>query len=220
MGTLRRKSVPGKPVLNTPTRKRRDEKKAQSRQAIIDATISCIAEHGLAGVTISRICSESRLSRGMVNAHFESKDNLLLEVLRSIAEAYRAAADDAIEGTEDNPAEALHKEIDAEITFWMRSHTEARAWFAFRAAALSNPDYLKYCGPRDMMLNAVPGRLAAELINQEGYDDVDPEQVAYGLSALLEGLWFDWVSYPEQFDKEDARAGCLRFLRGYFPRHF
>lgn len=202
------------------TRKRRDIKKAQSRRAIIDATVNCIARHGIAGVTVSRICSESGVSRGMMNAHFGSKDNLLLEVLKSIAEDYQAALDAALAGKEDDPAKALRLEIETETAFWLRSHTEACAWFAFRAAALSNPEYLTYCGPREENLHAVPVRLCRALVENGDYQDIDPDVVAQGLTAILEGYWFDWVTYPKSFDLAAAREGCLRYLKGYFDRHF
>jgi len=200
--------------------KRRDAKKALSRRAIIEATINCIVAHGIAGVTISRICSESGVARGMVNAHFGSKDNLLLEVLKSIAADYQAALDSALAGKEGDPADALRVEIETETALWLRSHVEACAWFAFRAAALSNQEYLACCGSREAALFGVPMRLCRDLIDQGGYRNLDPEAVAQGLTAILEGYWFDWVTYPDSFDVDAARAGCLRYLRGCFPNHF
>lgn len=200
--------------------KRRDAKKARSRQKIIDGTVACIAAYGLAGVTISRICEATHLSRGMVNAHFDNKDNLLLEVLKSIAEDYQLAVEEAVTATGGNPADALRAEIETETAFWMRSHTESCVWFAFRAASLSDPDYLAICGPREASLYAIPRQLCAALADGGSYPGVDSERVAHGLTAMLEGFWFDWVSYPDDFDLEGARASCLDYLQGQFPRHF
>lgn len=199
---------------------RRDATKAANRQKIIDATKTCIAEHGIAGVTVSRISRLAGLSRGMVNTRFDSKENLLLEVLGSIAEDYLHAIEDAVRGIENDPARALRREIETEIGFWTRSHAEACAWFAFRAAALSNPDYMAICGPRESAYYSILSRFCDDLVHTGGYDGVDAGHVAYGLSALLEGLWFDWVSYPGAFDPEKALGACMAYLAACFPRHF
>ncbi len=206
--------------MNQIAPKRRVEKKALSRQKIIDATVSCIAKHGLAGVTISRICTASSVARGMVNAHFDSKENLLLEVLKSIASDYQRAVGDAVAGAGDNPAQALRSVIVAETSFWTHSHEESCAWVAFRAAALSNAAYMKLCGPRESTIFDLPLNLCEAMTEKGGYDNANPEQIARGLAALLEGLWFDWVSYPDAFNPQTANECCYAYLKAYFPRHF
>jgi TetR/AcrR family transcriptional regulator, transcriptional repressor of bet genes len=198
----------------------RQVNKEKSRRQIIEATVSCIANHGLSGVTVTRICVLSGVSRGMINAHFISKDNLLLEVLRSISTDYIEAVEAAASQFPNDPARAFVAEIETEINFWKRSYEESCAWFAFRAESLSNPEYLPLCSPRESDLYAVPVRLCTELAEQGGYSKAQPELIARGLTAMLEGFWFDHVCNPNTFVPADAQQCCIDFLRGHFPNHF
>ena len=78
-------------ALPEPGSKRRQIRpKAERRQQLIDATIRCIAQHGLSAVTMQMVTREAGLSVGIANLHFESKDNLLKETLRFVAEAWFA----------------------------------------------------------------------------------------------------------------------------------
>ena len=61
------------------------------RQQLIEATIRCVANRGLAETTISTVAREAGLSQGIINLHFKSKDGLLTATLRYISDEYRAA---------------------------------------------------------------------------------------------------------------------------------
>ena len=51
--------------------------------------MKCIARKGLSNTSIGDVATEAGLSQGIVNLHFESKDNLLTETLRTLANEYR-----------------------------------------------------------------------------------------------------------------------------------
>ena len=71
-----------KSTKRTATREKR-------RQQLIDATVKCIARKGMGSTTLGDVASEAGLSQGIVNLHFESKENLLNETLTSIADEYK-----------------------------------------------------------------------------------------------------------------------------------
>ncbi|RLA33746.1 MAG: TetR family transcriptional regulator, partial [Gammaproteobacteria bacterium] len=56
---------------------RRALSKERRQQQLLDATITCISNKGLGGMTLADVASEAGLSQGIVNLHFKSKDNLL-----------------------------------------------------------------------------------------------------------------------------------------------
>jgi len=66
------------------------------RQQLIDATVKCIARKGMGGTTLADVAGEAGLSQGIVNLHFESKENLLNETLRYLADEYRTQFDKAL----------------------------------------------------------------------------------------------------------------------------
>ncbi len=82
----------------------RGEAKVYFRAKLIDAAIEAIARHGFSGLSVSRLVEYSGLARGMVNLHFQRKDMLLHEVLKHLADAYRASWQAAVARAADDPA--------------------------------------------------------------------------------------------------------------------
>ena len=72
-----------------PKKNRRTASREARRRQLIDATMKCIARKGLGNTSIGDVASEAGLSQGIVNLHFESKDNLLTETLRTLANECR-----------------------------------------------------------------------------------------------------------------------------------
>ncbi|MFQ5858755.1 MAG: TetR/AcrR family transcriptional regulator [Anaerolineae bacterium] len=60
-------------------RPRSDEK----AQTILDAARTCLGERGYAATTISEIAAEAGVSRGLLHYYFESKEDLLAQVVRT-----------------------------------------------------------------------------------------------------------------------------------------
>ena len=71
--------------------RRRTAPPAERREQLIRATIRCVANHGLADTTIATVAQEAGLSQGIINLHFRSKEGLLTETLRYLADEYRSA---------------------------------------------------------------------------------------------------------------------------------
>ena len=58
---------------------KRTASREKRRQQLIDATVACIARKGMGSTTLGDVAKEAGLSQGIVNLHFESKENLLNE---------------------------------------------------------------------------------------------------------------------------------------------
>jgi len=54
------------------------------RGMLIKATTRSIAKFGYAGTTIERICDEAGVSRGLINHHFGSKEELILQSYKQL----------------------------------------------------------------------------------------------------------------------------------------
>jgi TetR/AcrR family transcriptional repressor of bet genes len=61
----------------------RVEQKQQTRQKLIKATMGVITTEGFSGITMAKLAERAGLSRGIGNFHFQSKEQLLLETLRT-----------------------------------------------------------------------------------------------------------------------------------------
>ncbi len=66
-----------------PKRRRltREEAKAETRQALLDAAAEVFAEHGFHGASIDTVAEAAGYTKGAVYAHFRSKEDLYLELL-------------------------------------------------------------------------------------------------------------------------------------------
>jgi AcrR family transcriptional regulator len=81
-GSQKGNNMPAAAKHNNP----RTASRATRRLQLIDATMKCIARKGMSSTTLGDVAREAGLSQGIVNLHFESKDNLLNETLRHLAD--------------------------------------------------------------------------------------------------------------------------------------
>lgn len=205
-------------------KKRRVDKNAH-RELLLEATANVILKHGFSGTTISRIQQESGLSRGMINLHFQSKDNLIRELALHMTQDYNAAwqkfssqVSDR-ESTPENSAACLQALFETDFCEAVLNTRSARLTFAFRA----EPDLRAlghgYTETRGTELhNQVRGccRVLCTASGTQG----DPEKVAMALMSLLEGLWTDFHAHPGDFSRKDAVEICQTTARAFFPGYF
>ncbi len=193
----------------------------EARQAqLIKATIRSIAKRGLSDTTIATVAKEAGLSQGIINLHFQSKDRLLVETLRYVADEYTNAWRTALNNAGPSSAEKLAAVIEADFGKAVCDRNKISVWFAFWGESKSRPTYRKICTTLDQEHDAMLTRLCADLMSDGGYSGIDAENIATALSAMGEGLWLDLLVNPESMDRERAKAVCFGFLANVFPDHF
>ncbi|SDH81009.1 DNA-binding transcriptional regulator, AcrR family [Actinokineospora alba] len=84
-------------VSTTRTHRTQQERREQTREALLDATITCLVELGYARTTVQEICARAGVSRGAQQHHFTTKTELMTAALehlfdRLIAEVVSGAA--------------------------------------------------------------------------------------------------------------------------------
>jgi TetR/AcrR family transcriptional regulator, transcriptional repressor of bet genes len=200
--------------------KRRTAPAEERREQLILATIRCVADHGLADTTIATVAQEAGLSQGIVNLHFRSKDGLLTETLRYLADEYRNAVQEAAAAGEVNPVDGLLAMVELDFRRSICSRDKLAVWFAFWGERRFRPTYRRICAERDRSYDDMVRLTCARLCQDGGYADVEPGLVADGLSALTDGLWLDLLVRPESMSRERAKRISLSYLADVFPRHF
>ena len=63
-----------------------DERSAETRRRLMDATVACLFERGYAGTTTTEIASRAGVSRGAQLHHFPRKDELVVSALEYVFE--------------------------------------------------------------------------------------------------------------------------------------
>jgi len=200
--------------------KRRTASKQERRVQLIKATIRSIAKRGLSDTTMATVTREAGLSLGIINLHFKSKENLLIETLRFVADEYTTVWGKALENSGPTNAEKLRAIVDADFAPPVCEPNKLAVWFAFWGESKSRPTYRKICANLDKQYDQMLIELCAQIIEEGPYPGIDPDTVATGLSAMSEGLWLDMLVSPESMNTEQAKNVCLAYLASVFPKHF
>ena len=209
----------GREALGSPTKKRTATKQERQLQ-LIRATIRSVAKNGLADTTMSTVAGEAGLSQGIINLHFQSKDRLLVETLRYIADEYRTSWEKALDGAGPSPAERLAALVEVDFNMPVCDRNKLAVWFVFWGESKSRPTYRKLCATRDLQYRKELEALCRLLIEEGAYQGLDAMVLATGLSAMAEGLWLDLLISPRSITRERARNICMAYLASAFPRHF
>lgn len=207
------------------TKKKRKIDKSLHREVLLEATASVILKYGVSGTTISRIQEESGLSRGMINLHFQTKENLIRELAVHLTQQYNDAwqsfaAQAAAEiNTPEDAAARLQALFETDFSEAVLNRRSARLTFAFRAEPdlqALGPGYIETRGTdlHDHMLNC------CEVLCEACGTQADPGKVAMAILSLLEGLWTDFHAHPDDFSRSGAVEICRTTARAFFPGHF
>ncbi len=199
---------------------RRALAKERRRQQLIDATIKCISKKGLGSTTLSDVAKEAGLSQGIVNLHFNSKDNLLAATLRYLAEEYDELFTRALNKQPDDPAARLLALTELDLKPPVCDRRKLAVWFAFWGEVKAVPTYQKICAERNEKYDAVMLELAEAVIRDGGYDSVDAQTVVDVLSSMTDGMWLACLVNPKTFDGKAAQRAVRSYLAAVFPRHF
>lgn len=207
-------------AVQHPPLKRRQAAKEQRRQQLIKATIEAVAKRGFAGTSISDVARAAGLSQGIVNLHFESKEKLLVETLRFLADEYKGAWETALARAGPTAAEKLARLVELDFTPALCDRRKLAVWFAFWGEARSRPTYLRLCKQRDQEYDDALHGLCKQVIREGRYRHADADVIASSLAALTDGLWMDILIAHRSMSAARARRISFAYLANVFPEHF
>ena len=201
-------------LSQTATRKRRALPKAERRNQLIRATIKCIAKKGLAATTMADITNEADLSVGIVNLHFKTKEQLLIETLRFVADEYKEGFDQIFANEGMQGLEKLKAIIDYDFSPKIINRNKLAVWFAFLGEVKARPIYQKICAQHDNEINREICKLFSSLLSKNSKRKNDFELIASAYSALTDGLWLDILLSPRRSAVEAARNAAWQYVSG------
>jgi transcriptional repressor BetI len=208
------KKVIGKEAVATRGRGVR-EMPAVRQQSIIDATMRCIARYSYSETTIDRICAEAKVSRGLINHHFQSKDELMAETYKRLAADLLALSREAAANA-TSPEEKLDAIIKVSFAAPVFASRNVKVWLGFWSVAHSDPVIRKahkelYSGYKQAL------KRLFDQIGAERSAPVDSELAALTLTAVIDGFWLELARDPTSFTAEEALRGCLRVVESFLP---
>ena len=202
------------------TKSNRTASKEARRQQLIEATIKCISERGIGSTTLGDVAREAGLSQGIVNLHFESKDNLFNETLRYLAEEYKSLFEKTLEKSGPDAADKLLALMELDLKPSVCDRKKIAVWFGFWGEVKAMPAYRKMCNEYDRGYDRVIERLSKEMIAEGKYDNINAKNIADVLSSLTNGLWLSCLMSPKNWDRHAALDSVKGYLKSVFPQHY
>jgi AcrR family transcriptional regulator len=168
----------------------------QRREALLDAAVDYVVEHGLAGVSLRPLAAALGTDAPVLLHHFRSKDNLLVLLLNRVRDRLRTLARSA---TGDDPSDQLGAVW--EWTSDPRHEALFRLFFEAYGLALQNPD--RYAEFLDHVVEDWLGELAPA---------VGADRATLAVAAVR-GLLLDLLTTGDRDRVEAAERLLLSLLR-------
>lgn len=198
----------------------RELAKEARRRQLIEATIDGIARKGFTDLKIADVAAEAKLSVGIVNFYFKSKDALLIATLKHLVEDYEQHVVQTLARAGKSAAAQIDAMIEADFA---RNHANRKyvtVWYAFWGETRWRPEFSKLCADLSTNFQQSMTDSMRRLIAEGGYEGIDPALAARGFNAMIDGLWLDMLINPKQTDRDTAKATVKTYLAGLFPKEF
>jgi TetR/AcrR family transcriptional repressor of bet genes len=188
----------------------RPSNRRQRRAQILEAFARVVARHGYTGATVPQVAEQAGLAPGLIHYHFESKQELLLELLRHL----RGVVDARLRRRQP-PAADARRQLDALIDAHLSREGEDRlavaCWQVLGAEALHDRELGRE------YRRAVRGQLRQlERILRSGplVPESEVRPVAAAILAAIQGCFSLAATNPRAIPKGTAAASVRRMARG------
>ncbi len=212
---------PNSDAGETPTRRASNVRELPQvrREQLIRATIQCIAAEGLSRTTVHNVATRAGLTAGMVNFHFNSKQQLLTATLQAVMDEFVAVVRAAIEDQQDCLANRLLRLVAASFDPTVCEPAKVAVWYSFWGEAPARSEYVAVCSSVEAFhLYCVQDLIEQACANEDSPNN--PHALAKGLCGLLDVLWQDILVEQERFNRTAAIETCELFLKSVLPKTF
>jgi TetR/AcrR family transcriptional repressor of bet genes len=178
------------------------------RQALIEATIECLKRYGHDGLSIRRISAQAKVSIGLINHHFPTKDALVAEAYRYFNNELVGSLRQAVTDAHGAPREQLSAFFKASFSPPNLDSDVLAVWVVFWGMYRHSKDIQRvqsetYHGYVDLLRG-----MLADLERESGELRFNLRLAAIGLTALIDGLWLEWCLDPDNFEPREAVQLC------------
>ena len=196
----------------TPQRRSREQRKAETRTALLDAAGRVFAHRGYHAASVDEVADEAGYSTGALYSNFDGKEDLFLALLQreierqaegvAAAVAERGSLDERARGGAEYWVEFLDREPELVLLFM-------EFWaYAVRNPAIRSRFAARYAEVRTSLARIIDDgarELGVELLRP-------PEQLAAAIDALADGFALQKLADPDSVPDElfgDALAMLL-----------
>ena len=188
----------------------------QRRAQIVGALLATMAEHGYEKATIQLIAKKAELAPGLLHYHFKTKAEILLALVKALAEQARQRFATLAEQA-PSPQQQLEAYLQARLGLGEGASTDAvAAWVVIGAEAVRQPEVRAVYQEVVQAEAELIGSLLADCFTAKGRRCDQVPALAAALLALMEGA-FQLTSaapgaLPAGFAAETALALVNRYI--------
>jgi AcrR family transcriptional regulator len=195
---------------------------AVRREALVDATLRCLKQHGHEGVSVRRISAAAGVSIGLINHHFPSKSGLIAETYETLALSLLDSIRRQAENKAVSPRDRLSNFFRASFAPEILDPQLFNVWLVFWSMVAHSAEIRAVHFSTYAKYRAVLESLLAQLVDTGAAPPFRLRPAAIALSALLDGFWIELSLSPTVFKPREAIAHCEDWVnalcRGDFPR--
>ncbi len=179
------------------------------RRQLIDATLSTINEVGINDATIAQIARRAGVSTGIISHYFKDKNGLLEATMRDVTRQLRDAVAARLRPLTNSSTEArLCAIVEGNFDETQVHNAAMKAWLDFWSSSMHQPQLNR--------LERVSSRRLFSTLAAEFRREMPREKArlaAYGLAALIDGLWLRIALSGKPFNPDAASALTTQFIR-------
>jgi TetR/AcrR family transcriptional repressor of bet genes len=168
----------------------------ERRAQIVEALGAVMAKEGYARATITAIARQARLAPGLIHYHFKDKDEILVELVATLADRLERRVERRLADA-GTPRARLHALVDAHVGLGDDAEPEAVAAWSVVAAEAMRRDEVRvlYARAIESTLARLEHLLSAAL-RAERKSARDAKRLAAALVAAIEGAYLLHASAP------------------------
>lgn len=207
-----------KKTTSPQTKPGRGAQREARRRDIVLSTIRSIERVGFADTTLATVAEIAGVAQGSVVFHFKTKEDLLVETLKFVADEYRDTWQRALLEASADPIEKLCAITAIDFRRDICTLGKITVWKSFWSEAKSRPMYQKICGGRDEARETAMRGCIAEILTRDG-DRRDAHDLAIIILSLNDGLMETMLGGPRMLKRLDARRLAFANLEALLPAH-
>ena len=194
---------------------------AVRREALVDATLSCLKQYGHEGVSVRRISAAAGVSIGLINHHFPSKSGLIAEAYERLAVSLQESIRSQADGTAA-PRRRLSGFFRASFAPEILDPELFNVWLVFWSMLIHSPEIRAVHDRTYGKYRSILESLLGQLAKSGAAPRFKLRLAAVALSALLDGLWVELSLSRSTFKPRDAVLICEDWVdalcNGALPR--
>lgn len=184
------------------TKKQYAEIREEKRALIMDVALELFAEEGFHSASISKIASKAGISKGLMYNYFDSKEDLIKEIIGEGLNRLFAMIDPNRDGivTRDEMRKFIELMFDV-----MKDNP--KYWTLYFSLMLQ-PSVLKLVQDKVEKIYSTYIPMLSKYFESLGHED--PQTDAYIFGALLDGIGFSFVADPENYPYDKIKNRLIQ----------